>query len=278
MKILNGFLLFVLCATPLLAPAGNYLPAVDVSPAHSNNPERTEPEWVYRGYDISLKYFCDHEEGLLGWPEIQCSEPYLELAGLGDGFIEVGDVKLGVDVGSWRNASSQGLKIYKELVTRDDPIIYLESSLYVYEPLKENIRLVDFKKRSDAYVSSVGIYHKELLAEYRRSWLISALLWALGIPSMIFVAWRLIRRLAPLASRAKVFISGLPRLSRNRFFELKVRGAAIDEAVRQATRQRLSESREQEKEVFIRRIQEALEKGDIDTAKALSSVLEKDNR
>lgn len=280
MKNLKGLFFIVFCFYSLQAPAGGAV--VDVERKHTNRPEFDGPEWSYRGVNIEVRFFCEHKDGVLGWPEVSCGEPYLEVGGGLDEFIKVGDVRLDSEGGYSREGSSMGRKIYKELVSRGDSVVYLEDSgwgaAYGTSMTVANIRLVDFNMHAEEYVSAVSRYHNDLNDEYRRSWIVYALSWVFGVPVAMLAAWKLMRWLAPFALRVNVSFSGFLSLICKRIFDLKVRRAAVDEAVRQVTRQRISESRGQEKEVFIRRIQEALENGDIDTAKALSSILEKDSR
>lgn|GEM_PF-1786679 len=291
MKIIRN-IFFILTLLPVWAVASESQGVVDVEPVHSNSPEFSNPEWEYGGFQISVGFDCDSVESFLWRPEVSCDDPYLQVSGsitvYGEAFVRVGDVRLDAeDLWGRTGSTSMGVKIYKEIVASHDPVIYFEAvgrDVYSqYGSNREgaygrNIRLIDFESRVAEYMSAREKRQHAILEDDVRYWFLSVVAWAFGVPLAIFIFWWLIRRIAPVAAGIKDGCPGVIRRVRSGVFDFKIRQAVVDEAVRQVTRQKISEVDDKDKESLVRRMQEALDRDDISAAKEISLILTENSR
>jgi len=111
-----------------------------------------------------------------------------------------------------------------------------------------------------------------------RDWFFAAFSWGLGFFAVVFSCWGVWRWIVPFFTGFKGGCSDLSRRFRSGLFDRKIRQAAVDEAVRQVTRQKISAVEEGDMDLLLRRMQDALERDDIDAAKAISSIIKKNKR
>ncbi len=284
------FSLYGLMLLPFLAVSGESLRVVEVEPTHTNSPERFEPKWEYRNIEFSVGFYCGITHGFLSWPEFYCHEPYFWVGGISvqasnfrEVFVATEGIRLDAASTPFEESTSMGRKFYSEIAKNNDPVFHLkvvgwDDRSDEYGSYDGSIKLVDFGKRAEYYMSAQRKAAHEDFEDEVRDWFFAAFSWGLGFFAVVFSCWGVWRWIVPFFTGFKGGCSDLSRRFRSGLFDRKIRQAAVDEAVRQVTRQKISAVEEGDMDLLLRRMQDALERDDIDAAKAISSIIKKNKR
>lgn len=274
---------------------------IEIERNHENNPHIFGPTWnytwVHRSTETSIEFTnkvevefsvnvdCGTSRGFMEWPQVSCEQPYLRFrAYLHDAFVKIGDVRL--DAENYKTnvrPYEMGKKIYKEMLLVDDPVLYLNITNPSGRnmgpvPHEVNLQFNEFREHAEGYVSTVEQRFSDIQEREVKSWLLHAVAWAVGVLLSMFVLYKLSKNILPIFKKIRGASSALIERRRDNNFDMTVRRAAIDEAVRQLTRREVDEAMYKDKEDVMHLIRAALERDDFETAKALSIKLKKDFR
>lgn len=186
------------------------------------------------------------------------------------------------EIGPWRGSTSSS-ELYHQLKSSSSPKV---KAAFVpkagdYDTSRSSVSSVktaeirDFSIVADRYTK-----HVESLAatklQRERWWIyLFIALSILGVLATFFIYRVAASWVRHLSQKMKKEVPELIKKTSQSMEDRKVRQIAIEEMVRHSTRHNLSQTSSEEQAMIRRRIQEALNKGDTDTAKALISLLER---
>lgn len=237
------------------------------------------PEWEYRGVTISVESGCYLDRSFLEWPKASC-RPLLRANSLSLDAGNYREVTISADnfevyagrrylLEDLSGSAEAGGAIFKWLISNKGSTLHLKivsnyEGSVSHGSFEGDIQLLNFSERVEEYVS---VHRKAVdkdLKEEVIKWILSVLMWVVGLPLAIFSSWRFLRWFGPVAIKN---LTALVRRVRRIIFDFRVREAALDEAIRHVTRQKISEAESDDMNSLVRKVKGALDQTDIDAAK-----------